>query len=160
MRIIRYKIILEESVNNSDLEKAIILATKLCEGQLDKTGELYIIHSLKVMLKMDTITEQIVAVLHDISKCNINTLPILKDAGFSEEVIISLGLLTKKEDITYMEYIKNLSKNSISRRVKIEDLRQNLNPKKLKSMTIKDLEKLEKHLEASRYLLNKEYEEN
>ena len=48
------------------LDKAIQIATTAHSNQVDKAGKPYILHPLRVMFKMDTETEMIVAVLHDI----------------------------------------------------------------------------------------------
>jgi len=47
-------------------EDAILLAMKAHQGQRDKAGAPYILHPLRVMLSMETETEMIVAVLHDV----------------------------------------------------------------------------------------------
>ena len=47
------------------LERAIAIAATAHEGQVDKGGTPYILHPLKVMLRVNTLEERIVAVLHD-----------------------------------------------------------------------------------------------
>ena len=48
------------------LDKAITFATRKHTGQVDKAGQPYILHPLRLMLKMKHETQQIVAVLHDV----------------------------------------------------------------------------------------------
>lgn len=43
---------------NNLLEKAIDMTIKVHQGQLDKGGELYILHPLRVMAKVNTDTEK------------------------------------------------------------------------------------------------------
>ena len=50
----------------TQLEKAIQIAVKAHEGQPDKAGAAYILHPLRVMQNLDTETEMIVGVLHDV----------------------------------------------------------------------------------------------
>ena len=48
------------------LEEAIALATEAHRGRTDKNGAPYILHSLRVMTRMQSETDTIVAVLHDV----------------------------------------------------------------------------------------------
>ena len=50
----------------SMLDRAIEIAVQAHSGQLDKGGAPYILHPLRVMLRMATEEERIVAVLHDV----------------------------------------------------------------------------------------------
>jgi len=52
--------------SNSLLEKALTIAYTAHAGQVDKAGEPYILHPLRVMLKMRSDEEKIVALLHDV----------------------------------------------------------------------------------------------
>jgi (p)ppGpp synthase/HD superfamily hydrolase len=48
------------------LDKAILVASTAHQGQIDKAGEPYILHPLRVMFTRRTETERICAVLHDV----------------------------------------------------------------------------------------------
>jgi (p)ppGpp synthase/HD superfamily hydrolase len=50
----------------STLERAICIAAMAHIGQKDKGGAAHILHPLRLMMKMSTEEEQIVAVLHDV----------------------------------------------------------------------------------------------
>ena len=49
-----------------NLEKAIKIAAEAHTGQVDKGGNPYILHPLRVMLSLETEEERIVGVLHDV----------------------------------------------------------------------------------------------
>jgi len=49
-----------------NLEKAIKIAVEAHTGQLDKGGNPYILHPLRVMLSLNTEEERVVGVLHDV----------------------------------------------------------------------------------------------
>ena len=49
-----------------NLEQAIKIAVEAHTGQVDKGGNPYILHPLRVMLSLDTEQERIVGVLHDV----------------------------------------------------------------------------------------------
>jgi len=49
-----------------NLEKAIKIAVEAHMGQVDKGGNPYILHPLRVMLSLNSEEERIVGVLHDV----------------------------------------------------------------------------------------------
>ena len=64
------------------LENAITLAVQQHTGQLDKGGQPYILHPLRVMLQLQQPDQQIVAVLHDILEDTHTTAQDLQNLGF------------------------------------------------------------------------------
>lgn len=80
----------------STLERAIEIAVRAHAGQKDKGGEPYILYPLRVMLRMRTEGERIVAVLHDLVEDSNFTIDDLRLEGFSKEVIEALEALTKR----------------------------------------------------------------
>ena len=50
----------------STLQRAISIAVEAHEGQIDKGGNPYILHPLRVMMSLRTVDEMIVGVLHDV----------------------------------------------------------------------------------------------
>jgi len=70
----------------STLEKAIALAANSHAGVTDKAGAPYILHPLRVMMKMKTIDEKIVAVLHDVVEDTDISFDDLREMGFSEQL--------------------------------------------------------------------------
>lgn len=71
-----------------NLDKAILIATKAHQNQVDKAGKPYILHPIRVMMKMENETEQIVAVLHDVLEdCPDYDEESLRQEGFSSEVV-------------------------------------------------------------------------
>jgi (p)ppGpp synthase/HD superfamily hydrolase len=129
------------------LEKAIETAAKAHAGQLDKAGNPYVEHPLRMMLKMQTIEEKIVAVLHDVVEDSDTTLDDLRREGFSEKVLDAVDVLTRKsaaiED--YDAYLSALAANPIARKVKLADLEDNMNLVRLLTVTEKDLQRLQKY---------------
>jgi len=65
------------------LEKAIQCAVKAHAGQKDKAGAPYILHPLRIMMKMDNQAGMIAAVLHDVVEDSSVTLADLCAEGFS-----------------------------------------------------------------------------
>jgi hypothetical protein len=110
------------------LESSIALAAHAHAGHVDKGGAPYILHPLRVMLAMKTDEERIVAVLHDVVEdCPHFPLQTLWGMGYTAEVIEALDCLTRGRDEPYEAFIARCKGNEIARRVKIADLRDNLN---------------------------------
>ncbi len=130
------------------LEKAMILAAKGHMGQLDKGGHPYILHPVRVMLQCKTIEEKTVAMLHDLLEDTTYTEEDLRREGFSEKVIEAVSCLTKTEGEDYTEYIERICQNKLAARVKLADLTDNMDLKRLPGLTPKDFQRLEKYLRA------------
>lgn len=130
------------------LEKAILIATKAHYGQLDKGGQPYILHPLRIMQSCNTDLEKICAVLHDIIEDTNVSLNELREEGFSEDVLVILDLLTKKEHEEYSTFIDRISKNETACRVKIADLQDNMNLSRIENPSIEDKKRVEKYMDA------------
>lgn len=131
--------------------KALLVAINAHQGQKDKGGKPYILHPIRVALNVKGKDEKIVALLHDVIE---DTSYTIDDLDFlSEEQRKALLLLTHDDDVPYMEYITELKKNKIASKVKLADLEQNMNLKRLKTISNKDLKRLEKYKRAKEILL-------
>lgn len=132
----------------SNLEQAIAVATKAHAGQVDKAGQPYILHPLRLMFKFEADIEKIVAVMHDVIEDSGLTQDDLKKLGFSDEVIEAIDCLSKKNGEGYDSFILRVSKNNLARKVKIEDIKDNLDLTRLNRITDKDLQRVEKYYRA------------
>ena len=65
------------------LERAIAIAADAHAGARDKAGEPYILHCLRVMLRLGSEEERIAAVLHDLLEDTNWTREDLQQEGFS-----------------------------------------------------------------------------
>ena len=80
------------------LETAIALAVAGHAGQVDKADQPYILHPLRIMMRMGDETARIVAVLHDLVEDTDATFDDLRKAGFSDRVLDALDHLTHREE--------------------------------------------------------------
>lgn len=110
----------------STLERAVALAAEAHAGQRGHAGHPYILHPLRVMLAVDDPVDRIVAVLHDVLEKTDTTRADLERAGFSEEVVRAVELLTREDDRDYFEHVLGTTSNRHALAVKIADLRDNL----------------------------------
>ena len=130
------------------LERAIAIAATAHAGQVDKGGAPYILHPLKVMLRMTTLEERIVAVLHDVVEdCEIS-LDDLRKEGFSEVVLGAIESVTKVPGESYEDFVERAAQNPIVRVVKLADLEENSDLSRIASPSWEDLERIEKYRRA------------
>lgn len=132
----------------STLENAIVLAAQKHAGQKDKSGQPYILHLIRVMLSMETEEERIVAILHDILEDTDVTVSDLLKRGFSEEVVEAIRSVTRRENESYMDFIIRANENEIGRKVKIADLKDNMDWDRIQQPTDDDLKRMRKYQKA------------
>ena len=138
-----------------DLDKAIKLACEAHAGQMDKAGKPYILHPLRLMLKFQKKQEQVVAVLHDVVEDSDVTLDDLANKGFSELVLDALDCLSKRENEGYEAFIKRILPNELARKIKIEDIKDNLDLTRLESVNNEDLKRALKYHNSLQILLTR-----
>ena len=132
-----------------NLERAIQIAVEAHLGACDKSGAPYILHPLRVMLSLTTEEERIVGVLHDVVEDSDWTLELLEREGFSTIVIDAIGSVTKSsKDLDYLSFVARAKQNAVGRRVKLADLRDNLDVTRLGELTDKDRDRINKYLKA------------
>jgi len=136
----------------NQLEKAIKIALETHENQVDKGGETYILHPLRLMVQMPTEELQIIAVLHDVVEDSNYTFEYLIKEGFTTEVIEALRALTKQENEQYSDFIQRVKENPLATKVKIADLKDNSNLDRIQNPTEKDLERVKKYKKAIEFL--------
>ena len=137
----------------STLERAIEIATEAHRGQFDKAGNDYIGHPLRVMAMGKTTDEKIVGVLHDIVEDTDWTFEGLAAEGFSAEVFDALRCVTKlSEDEPYDKFIARVKANPLAVAVKLNDLSDNMDIRRLPYISDKDVKRLKKYLRAYKQL--------
>ncbi len=130
------------------LEKAIEIAVQAHAGQKSKDGTPYVLHPLRLMTRMGTDEERMAAVLHDVVEDTTVTFDDLRKAGIPENVLAVVTLLTHEEGISYEDYVERLKSHPVARRVKLADLEDNSDIRRLKGVEQKDLERLRKYYRA------------
>ena len=130
------------------LEDAIALAVQAHHGQRDKAGRPYILHPLRVMMRLETDEERTVAILHDVVEDTPWTLERLRGLGYPEGVLSALDALTRREGESYEAFVERLRPLALARRVKLADLEDNMDVRRLAEVTPKDAERLARYRAA------------
>lgn len=136
----------------STIDKAICLATEAFQHTHDKGGSPYIYHCLRVMLAVDAYDEKMAAVLHDVVEDSDWTLEALLGEGFPSHVVEAIDALTRREDEQYIDFIHRARRNPIARKVKIADLRDNLDVTRLPYLGDVDRLRINKYLKSLQIL--------
>ncbi|ADO69928.1 HD domain-containing protein [Stigmatella aurantiaca] len=130
------------------LEDAIALAVEAHRGQRDKAGQTYILHPLRVMMRLETEAERMAAILHDVVEDTPYTLERLRALGYPEEVLGALDCLTKREGETYEAFVERIRPHPLARRVKLADLEDNMDVRRLPSVGPREAERLTRYRAA------------
>lgn len=139
---------------NQLLSKAINLAMQAHAGQVDKAGMPYAGHVMRVMQAGRTIDEKIVGVLHDLVEDTDWTFEALLAEGFPTHIIDALRCVTKlSDDEPYDAFIQRVKTNPLAVAVKINDLTDNMDIRRLSDITENDVQRLRKYLKAYRNLI-------
>lgn len=102
----------------SNIETAIAVASAAYMGQVDKNGEPYIFHPIRMMLAQTTTETPIDGVMHDMIKDTDTSLNDIYSFGFDDEIVLVLNAITRRDDEDYLLYVKRTCSNPIARWLK------------------------------------------
>ena len=154
-------------MEKEELQKIVVKAFELAKfafkDRFDKAENPYIEHLLRVArdcykgVAAVSIDESLIvessAVLHDLledcPEWNESSLSFI----FPKEVVDLVVVLTKSKNEPYLDsYIKRISENKLASRIKLSDLRDNMDITRLPEITQKDIERLVKYHTAYKIL--------
>jgi (p)ppGpp synthase/HD superfamily hydrolase len=131
------------------IETALSFALEVHRGQIDRSGQPYILHPLTLMMQMDTTAERLAAILHDTVEDSERTLDDIRGMGMPAEVVEAVDLLTHdKSAMSYADYVQRLKPNPIAQKVKLADLQHNMDIRRTRPVNPEDLPRLNKYLRA------------
>ena len=154
------KMIMKRALEVTKLEQAIKVALEVHSGQVDKAGEIYLLHPLRLMFKFQTEDERIVAVMHDVVEDGEITLENLRLLGFSDSVVNAIDCLSRRKDEKYEDFISRISMDKLARKIKIEDIKDNLDLTRLGCVGDKELKRIEKYHRSLKLLLNSDQDDS
>ena len=135
------------------LDRAKEIARAAHEGQVDKAGKPYIEHPMRVMNMGKSMEEKIAGILHDVVEDSEWTFEMLEKEGIPKDVMDALRCVTKlSEDEDYDHFIARVKTNPLAVKVKLNDLKDNMDITRLEEVTGKDLARLNKYIRAYRQL--------
>lgn len=136
---------------NTLWSRALAIATRAHEGQVDKAGAVYLLHPIRVSQRCQKEAEKIVALLHDVVEDSAVTADDLRNE-FPDFIVEAVLALTRQAGETYENFIVRCSQNAVACQVKMHDLEDNMDITRLPALTNTDLERLNKYIRAYRFL--------
>lgn len=139
------------------LSTMIMLAATGHEGQLDRGDNAYILHPIRLMMKLrhDSVYAMMVAIGHDLIEDTDFEIDDLRRHGIPEDVLTAIDVLTHKPNQSYVDYIIEISKNALATRVKMQDLYDNSDLRRMKGATQKDFDRMTKYQMCHHFLEGK-----
>lgn len=150
----------------SKVAEAVKLAASAFKSVVDKNGEPYLAHCIRVAiysqaamqswLRIKVSAEDVacVALLHDVLEdFEVSVEKLLDD--FGRVVTSEIIMLTRLQGESYEKYINDVSHNRIASIVKWADLKDNLDPDRLKLLDENTKQKLiKKYMSAEKTITN------
>ncbi len=137
----------------STIEKAIEIAAREHAGDVDKAGNPYLFHPLRLMFAVNTPFEKMAAVLHDVVEDTPVTLDDLKREGFHQDVLAAVEALTKRPGEGRLDGAARAAANPIARVVKLADVTDNMDLGRIANPTDKDFERLKEYVLVKKLLV-------
>lgn len=136
------------------LARAVAVAADAHAGQQDKNGAPYILHPLRVMLRVEGEEARIVAALHDVVEDSAGrwTLDGLRTAGFPQAVVDAVDAITRRPDEEYADFVVRAARNPLAKQVKLADLQDNMDMTRLAATGDKELARLRRYHRAWLYV--------
>ena len=122
----------------ASLERAIEIAATAHAGQLDRSGQPYVLHPLRVMLAVKSEHERMAAALHDVVEDSSITYDDLISEGFPTEVVEAVRALTRGKGESRIDAARKAVRNPIARAVKLADVADNMDISRISNPTEKD----------------------
>jgi len=134
-------------------ELAFEIAKNAFKDKTDKGGNPYFEHCKRVAYNFNE--DQFlytIAILHDLIEDCPEWNEISLSHLFGENVVKTIVLLTRKKNQDYFDYIEKINESSWATKVKLADLKDNMDITRLDVMTEKDHKRLDKYLKAYKIL--------
>lgn len=136
----------------STLERAITVAARAHEGHRDQIGAAYILHPLRVMLRVSTTEQRIVAVLHEVLQDSPMTLSDLAREGFALKILAAVQALSPRGGESDEEFVMRIGSDPLARAVKLADLADENDLSRIVVPGPADIARLQRGQQASAYL--------
>lgn len=142
----------EAERSSARIAEAVELAARLHRGQVDKGGAAYILHPLRVMMRVEGEDCRIAAALHDaVEDCGLALEEVRR--RFGPVVADAVDALTRREGESYANFVERCGANEVARAVKLADLADNMDLTRLPDVGPEDRERLAKYKDAANSLV-------
>ena len=138
---------------NELFNKALEIAFEAHKGQVDKGGQAYIMHPIRVSQKCKSPEAKIVALLHDVIEDCPMTASDLTKKGIPQNLVDEIVLLSHDKEKSYYSYIAGICGSETAKEVKLSDLEDNMNLLRIHGeLTEKDFARLQQYKKSYAFL--------
>ena len=137
------------------LKEAIALAEQAHAGQIDKGGEPYIRHPMRVMRSVRGLHAKMAAVLHDVVEDTGITLEELRRRGCPEAVVRAVDAVTKREGEPLDDYYARVAADPLALIVKRADIADNSSEPRLARLPRETAQRLREKYRHAIEVLNR-----
>ena len=130
------------------ISKANKIIQEAFKDKVDKGGEPYVYHLNRVARRFEGINTIVVALLHDLLEDCPEWGEEQLRIEFPSKIVDAVVCLTKIKGESYLDYLNRVKSNELALKVKISDLEDNMDVKRLNILTDKDCERLKKYHKA------------
>ena len=125
--------------------KAMEMCAKAHAGQVDKAEMPYVMHPIRVAATFTDPQLVIIALLHDVLEDSTDITPKDIYNTFGEDILNTIRTLTHLRGEDYIDYIVRIRKDPNAVKVKLADLKDNMNILRLTLIKAKDAARLNKY---------------
>ena len=129
-------------------KKAMKLCFQAHKDQVDKSGLPYVFHPFHLAEQMPDEVTTAVALLHDVVEDTDYTIEDLVREGFPPEVTDAVKMMTHDDAVPYLDYVRGMKENPVTRTVKLADLKHNSDITRLDTVDEKAIKRVEKYKKA------------
>jgi (p)ppGpp synthase/HD superfamily hydrolase len=146
------------------IEAALEIALSVHTGQVDKYGAPYILHPLRVAMRAQGMDDIATAILHDVVEDSDGavTPDTLRENGFPEHIVAAVDCLSKRiidgAEEAWEAYIGRVMTNPAAMRIKLLDLEDNLDVRRIPVFTEQDAERFRRYEWARECILKEQAE--
>jgi len=136
------------------IERALQLALDVHRSMTDRYGAPYILHPLRVAMRARDEHDRIAALLHDVIEKSEGEVSLddIGHMGFSDDIIGIVDCLTKRRidgiEEEWDSYIERVMSNSAAMRVKLLDIEDNMDARRMTDFTADDAERFQRYVRA------------
>jgi hypothetical protein len=150
-----------ELIEKNLLNRAVALAAEAHQDRVDKAGAPYLLHPLRSMLRAATPDERLVAVLRDVLEDSSPsgdfaaspwTAEGLRREGFPRHIVRAVERLTRREGESYDAFIERVAGDGLATQVKLLDLEDNADPRRIAKPGAEDEARVLKYRRAMEQL--------
>ncbi|MDF1482018.1 HD domain-containing protein [Extensimonas sp. H3M7-6] len=133
------------------IDDAMEIAVQAYSGKKDKAGKPYILHALRVMLNLEESGDEelmVAGLLHDvIEDTEIDEVQLL-EFGLSDRTVELIKAVSRKRHETYEEFIERIAQNRSAARIKIADIKDNINLLRMSTIDEATIRRTRKYMAA------------